>query len=190
MIQHVAKPAFAFLAVLFLNHDASAQPTNYVGLNFTVESTSDEFRPGIGIVYDRQMTRHSGLQTGVFYRNYAQDGYVTYTDGWGTHYIPFTVSERHLSVPVLYKFYSRIVDIAAGPTFDFYMGWKQRGKTGDLEVDSYNIDPAFAMGLLAKISKRIRLSEGFTLEPEVRANPLFTNNRYYVGFGIAGKYRL
>jgi hypothetical protein len=48
----------------------------------------------------------------------------------------------------------------------------------------------FNVGVLAKVSKSFKLTKEFYLEPEVRLNPLLTIERTYVGFGLAGKYKL
>lgn len=164
--------------------------TTYAGLNFTVENAGTSFRPGTGASFERQITKHSGIETGLYYRHYVQSGDIIYTDATSSQIFPFVVSERYLSIPALYKFYSRIVNIAAGPSFDFYMGWKQRNRSSGLKIENYDIDPNFHIGFLAKISKRISLSDRAVLEPELRINPMLTSGRSYAGFGIAGKYRL
>jgi hypothetical protein len=95
-----------------------------------------------------------------------------------------------LSLPVLYKFYARFINLAAGPNFDIYMGRKQKNKNPELRIDSYDTDPDFRIGFMAKASKRINLSETFVMEPEVRFNLMLGSGFSYTGFGIAGKYRL
>ncbi len=167
-----------------------AQNKSFIGMNFTVESGMYNFRPGLGFHFERQLTRRSGIETGLYYRTYAQQGTFTLTSSAGSASFPFTVVERHLSIPVLYKFYSRIVNLHIGPTFDFYMGWRHINKTSAFEVTDYSIDPNFSLGLMTKISKTIRLDDRFTLQPELRLNPVISHNRFYAGFGIMGRYAL
>jgi len=44
----------------------------------------------------------------------------------------------------------------------------------------------FNIGLLTKVSKNVKLTEKFYLKPEMRINPIITNDRRYIGIGIAG----
>ncbi len=178
-----------FILSLFLFSSTAllAQRQTAIGLNFTVETTADEdgALAGLGAVADFKITKHSGLETGVYLRSYkTRIRIFTPTDSWLV-----TVAERHLSIPLLYKFHSRIVNLAAGPTFDFFMGWEQKGNK-EAVVNAYSIDPEFNVGIMGKISKRINLSARFILEPEIRLNLIPTSDRSYVGAGIAGKYIL
>lgn len=178
------------LLMFVLSNNCFSQKTNYVGLDFTFENASGTFQPGIGMLFERKVTHHSGIETGLYYRNYKQDFIITVSDSVGSRSYYGLISERHISIPVQYKFYSRFINLTAGPTFEFYIGWKQKNKTSELAVSSYDINPAFSIGFIAKASKDIRLAENFILEPEVRFNPIFTSGRRYIGFGIAGKYQL
>jgi len=76
-----------------------------------------------------------------------------------------------------------------GPTFDFYLGWRERNESTGLLVNDYNIDPDFSIGLMGKISKSISLTDKIFLEPEVRYSYNFTFDRTYAGFGIAAQYK-
>lgn len=178
------------LFILFVK-SAQAQVQNFVGFNFTVEQGSNNFRPGAGLHFERKMTKRSGLETGIYYRNYVQNGTISMmTPGGGGYFLPFTVAERHISMPLLYKFYSRIVNLHVGTTFDFFTGWKQINQTSLVEVQEYSIDPSFALGAMLKISKQARISEKISLEPEIRINPIFSTGRIYAGLGILTRYAL
>lgn len=181
--------SFLLLLIAVINNTGYSQRTSYAGINFTIENSSGNFRPGIGGLFEMQLTRHSGFETGVYYRNYIQNFYLTYIDSFNLNTFFYKVSERHISIPVQYKFYSRIINLSIGPSFDFYLGWKQKN-TASITVNTYNIDPNFFIGILAKVSKKINLNKRFLLEPELRFNPIFTSKRSYTGFGIAAKYKL
>jgi hypothetical protein len=161
-----------------------------VGVAFTADIISDDyvnsyFIPGAGITYDFRVTKHSGLEGGVFFRNYIESSYFRVA---GIPYL-VAISERHISVPILYKFYSRIVNIAAGPDFDFYTGWKQRFKTGGAVVNSYSVSKNFFLGIQAKISKQIKLTDKCVLEPEFHFIPIVnTDYRSYIGGSINIRY--
>lgn len=169
-----------------------AQKSTLVGLNFTTETYGEQLRPGVGLIIERKLTRKSGIESGIYYRTYHTDWSTTVTGGSNppvTFY--YTIAERFISVPVLYKFYSRIVNLSAGLSFDFYMGYRQKNKSGTgLVVNSYSIDPNMAVGVQVKMSKPIRLDDKLVLEPELRLNPVITYNRSYAGIGLTAKYRL
>jgi hypothetical protein len=180
-----------FALILFLVSPVMllAQRHTAIGLNFTVETTADEdgALPGLGAVADFKITKHSGIETGVYLRGYKTRLRILVPPS--PNFWNVTIAERHLSFPLLYKYHTRIVNLAAGPTFDFFMGWKQKDNSGAV-VNSYSIDPEFNVGIMGKISKRINLSPKFILEPEIRLNLIPTSERSYLGLGIAGKYIL
>lgn len=174
------------LLIFAFSNDGYSQKKMIAGLDLTVETTGDHWVPGIGATFEYKLTKHSGLETGLFYRIYKVSGYA-YSNNFSQNFI---IAERHLSIPVLYKFYSSIVNFSVGPTIDFYLGWKQKmGKTV-IEIDTYDIDPTVSLGGMLKLSKTINLSEKLLLEPELRLNPILSNYRAYGGLGIAVKYRL
>lgn len=156
------------------------------GLDLTVETTGNHWVPGVGATFEYKLTKHSGLETGLFYRIYTVEGYVQASN----FYAEFLIAEKHLSLPILYKFYSSIVNFSVGPTIDFYLGWRQKMGKSDIPIDTYNIDPTVGLGGMLKLSKTINLSETLLLEPELRLNPILSNARAYGGLGIAVKYRL
>jgi hypothetical protein len=178
------------LLMLSASYNSVGQKAKHVGLTATLETSTSAFKPGVGLQYEQQFTRRSGLETGLFYRNYQQGLFVTISDGTNSVSSSINVSESHLSIPALYKFHTKIVNISAGPTFEFFMGWRQTNRDPVIRLDGYSMQHAFNIGVLTKLSKDIRLNERFILEPEVRLNPIVTNDRAYLGFGIAGKYRL
>ena len=176
--------------MLSAGYSSFAQKAKYVGLSGTLETSTNAFKPGVGLHYEQRFTRRSGIETGLFYRNYQQGMFITLSDGMNSVSSSVNVAERHLSIPALYKFHTKIVNISAGPTFEFFMGWRQTNRDPIIKLDGYSLDNEFNIGLLAKISKDIRISDRFILEPEARFNPIVTAGRGYLGFGIAGKYRL
>ena len=122
MRKSILKNAAILFPFLLMYFHAFSQPTNFAGLNFTVENSSWGFRPGLGIHFERQITKRSGIETGIYHRNYITKGSVIYSNQSGNTIMRFTVSERHLSVPFLYKFYSRFINLHAGLSFEFYTG--------------------------------------------------------------------
>lgn len=185
---------YYFLILLFalVSFNLMAQKTTLAGINFTTETYGEQLRLGIGLVIERKLTRRSGIESGIYYRTYHTDWSTTLTNGSNPPVIfYYTIAERFVSLPILYKFYSSIVNLSAGLSFDFYMGYRQKNKSGPpLIVTSYNFEPNMAVGVQVKMSKTIRLDEKLILEPELRFNPVITYRRAYGGLGITAKYRL
>ena len=68
-------------------------------------------------------------------------GVVSYTDASGTHTYSFIVSQRHLNLPVLYKYYSDVINFSVGPTQDFFFEWKQKDKDSPVRIENFDVDP-------------------------------------------------
>ncbi|MBD0288180.1 MAG: hypothetical protein ICV79_22555, partial [Flavisolibacter sp.] len=141
------------------------------------------FRPSIGLTFENQFSSYSGVETGLFYRIKKFSSIITYAGTSGSHSV--AVLEHHLNVPVLYKYYSRIINISVGPAIDFYIGWKQQKNESTILIQNYDVDPEVKLGFLAKVSKVIALNKQMILEPELRYSSI-----QRLGIGIAGKYRL
>ena len=180
--------SLCFLLVGFCLNSHSQRQT-LVGLNINGEIYPDEFRPGIGVVLERQFTKHSGLESGLFYRTQLSTGIITYTDASGSHASSFTVAQRHVNLSVLYEYYSHLVNVSAGPAFDFYLGWKQKEDEFPFPMKSYDVSPKIKVGFLTKVSKVCPLSKQFVLEPEIRFGSVHTLDEAGIGIGLAGKYR-
>jgi hypothetical protein len=175
------------LTCLFLQISFSNGQTK-VGAVLILEDANDNLsiRPSFGLVLDHRITRHSGLETGILYRTFRTSGVLTSSED--NIFLPFEVRESYLTVPILYKFHSRIVNVSAGPTLDFFVGWGDKSTSAGVEVTDFSVDPSFSFGGMLKISKAIRLSDVLYLEPDVRINPIFSSGRVYGGFGIAFTY--
>lgn len=176
-----------FLFFLLFTSFLFAQKKTYAGLNF-VNEISDEssVNTGLGLTIERQFTKHSGIESGVYYRTHRTS--FLFEDNISRLPDNFVVAERYISIPFLYKFYSRILNISAGPTFDYFVGWKQKG--GIIKLENVYMDPNVGLGFMLKFGKKINLSDHLILEPELRFNPILTFERAYLSLGIAAKYRL
>ncbi len=182
---------FPLIACLFL-HIATANSQTKFGVMLTLEDANDvlSIRPGFGLVLDHRFTRKSGIETGLFYRTFRTSGaFMTSEPAPADDYFfPFEVRESYLSIPILYKFHSRVVNISAGPTLDFFVGWRDKSTFSGVEVSDFSVDPSFSFGGMLKISKPIQISDNLFLEPDLRINPILTSGRIYGGLGIAFSY--
>ena len=183
-------PILRFLILLLLIFQFQttilAQQETRLGLNLT--TNIDQFsniKPEIGILFERKITNHSGFETGINYRTYQQN-FLFIIDNQSTY--P-TLNEMFISIPISYKFYSKIVNAGLGITYDYYLGWKQLG--GSTELTSYLPGNDYFMGLIGKISRLISLGDNLILEPEIKFNLLIIpSERHYFGFGLITKFDL
>jgi len=106
---------------------------------------------GGGITIERQVTKHSGIESGIYYQLLLMDWYVQTS----TNLFIYSVSEWYISIPFLYKYYSYFVNFSVGLTFDYFVGCKQKSGSAGVKVNDYSVSPAIAVGLLAKVGKRI-----------------------------------
>lgn len=179
------------LFVLFFLQITFIQAQTRVGVMLIAEDANDDIslRPSVGLVIDHQVTRKSGIEKGIFYRTFLGTILVfTELNGLSNTFF-VNVRESHITLPILYKFHSRILNLSVGPTFDFFMGWKQTGGFQEVEVNDYSISPSFGFGGMLKVSKSIWLSDRMSLEPDLRLNPVLSRSIIYGGFGIAIKYQ-
>lgn len=186
MIFHSAIRLFIALPAicLFVNNTFAQQ--SFIGLNIT---TNIDFnivlKPEIGIVFEQKVTNHSGFEAGLNFRT----NETLISIHLGNNYEHLSVNEQYVSIPVLYKFYSKILNAGIGVTYDYFIGWRQL--SGKSDITSYRTSNDYLIGLLGKISKPIRLSEKLVLEPEVKFNYMIQPlDRYYVGAGLVVKYLL
>lgn len=200
-MKKTARQILAAISVLLLTgSEAAAQnkstapdapfKTQYIlGINYMPEwqlnnpqmdggSSGGGFASNFGLSFEARFTRHSGLETGFYCRN------VKFPAGTADFPLSYPYPgwhERYFSIPVLYKFYSRIVNVGAGITCDFMFD-----NPHDSRYDRNRV------GILLKISKDIRLYKGLFLEPEFHYNPFWAEHmgdRFWMGFQIGLKYR-
>lgn len=166
--------------------------TQYIiGINGMIESSikdprakggnsSSDFVFDYGVSFEARFTHHSGIETGLYCRtmNFHERGDMS---GANLDRIPRSYG-RYLSIPVLYKFYSRILNFAVGFNYDIL-------------IDELNRDPGDTprhdFGAQLKVTKDIKLYKGLILEPFLMANQCLTGraDRTWVSAGLGVKYR-
>lgn len=184
-MRNLNKPLFfiaGLIIILFSSVSTlNAQNKTYLGIDFVNEvADKDHLRPGVGLNIARTFGKHSGIEAGAYYRTYIQ----SLSFSMAGHYFDADIRESHLSIPVLYKFSSRIVNVSAGPTFEVFLGWKDKSSPDEVEIDDYDIDPDYNLGVMFKLGKDLKLSEKLVFEPELRLNPIFSLERVYIGLGL------
>jgi hypothetical protein len=176
-----------------------AQKQISAGLNFTVEErTGGKSAAGFGAACDFKITKHSGLLTGVLRRTYS----TKFTIIAGPSNIQrVSGAERRLSLFLLYKFHSKILNFSAGSVFEFFAGLKEYPDNTATPINPFSLGSKFNAGIMGSISKNIRLSKKLIIEPELRLTILAPSGynilyvfvfpeKLYAGAGIALKYIL
>ena len=175
-----------FIVLLLTAITAFSQKTNLIGVNLNGEVYPGNFRPSPGISFETQLGKHSGIETGIYYRTDITHGITTYSDGAGTRLYPFTIAHRYFNLPMLYKFYSRFLNFSAGPTLDLFTGWKQKKDTMPAPVTGFEVNPRLDLGFLIKAGKAILLNNRIIIEPEIRY--AYLRDFGGLGVGVAVKY--
>lgn len=185
----LVRNAFSLLFVIGFSINAYSQQQSLIGLNVNSDVYLKKFRPSVGLTFEKQFLEHMGFETGLYYRTSKLSGDITYIDESGFYSNSFVVSLRYLTVPVLYKYYSKFLNFSAGPTLDFYLGWKQKNNGSTAQINNLEAGRKVNVGFLVKAGKMIPLSKQFLLEPELRFGSVQKFNDITLGIGIAGKYR-
>lgn len=163
-----------------------AQNKTIVGFNLTTNyDYYTTIKPEAGLIFEKQLTTHSGFETGINFRTYQWELYVLINN---QSYYPL-ISEKYISIPLSYKYYTKIVNASLGITYDYYVGWSQ--KNSSIDVTNFTKTDNYYLGLLAKISKPIRLDQDLVIEPELKANILLIPSLIeYYGLGITVRFNL
>lgn len=142
-----------------------------------------------GASFEARLTRHSGIETGLYCRTMNFRGrnasrMVYNGPGAPVHeefYMPRSYG-RYLSIPLLYKFYSRVLNVAVGFNYDILID--------ELRRDDRKT-PRNEFGVQLKVTKDIKLYKGLIFEPFVQLNQRLTGeaDRFWFGGGVGVKYR-
>lgn len=180
---------------------AFSQSKSFTALGVALLAEGDDYSavPAFGLSLEHKATQHSGFETGVYYRNFKQEYYYINHNMGSYNSVSFDSMLTYLSVPLLYKFYSNIVNFELGVTADLYLSGERLVYTYQRDVGDpvkKTFSPKARAGGLLKISKSINLGERLVLEPEIRVNRLLepihdsSPRALFVGFGIGIKYKM
>jgi hypothetical protein len=150
-----------------------------LGFDFTNESIEYNLRPGFGLNLTKSFTPKSSIEIGAYYRSYIQ----SFSFAVENQTFKTKILEKHLSVPITYKLYTKFINISAGPSFEFFLDLKQRG-ISDATVEQYELSPAYNIGFLFKAGKDFKVGDKLIVEPEFRLSPIPGLYRLYAGLGL------
>ncbi len=188
MAKHTLTRIILIILLVFQSHEnIAAQQKSRIGINITTNILSYSYvKPEIGLVFERQFTAHSGIEANLNFRTFAREFYTGSGGGSSVYHL---VNERYITIPVTYKYYTKIVNASLGVSYDYYLGWKEQYLSQGLV--SYWPGADYYIGAIGKISRQFALGEKFVLEPEVKFNiTLVPYDKYYFGIGLVGKFDL
>ncbi|MBP6611431.1 MAG: outer membrane beta-barrel protein [Paludibacter sp.] len=180
-----------FLISLFITICANGiaqQQQQLIGISLNSDFENKfKFKPGFGVMYEYQLKKHHGFEIGLNFKTKTAKFLIS-----GLTNEPFlnTINEFYLAMPVMYKFYTNIVNLSTGITFDYFIGWDDVDKVEGLRTISYSIEPKLNIGWAFKVGKTIKLSPKFVIEPEIQINPVFKYDYLYYGAAVKLKYKL
>lgn len=125
------------------------------------------YEPGLGVQLVYRITKHSGIESGIYYKIQARGGYYYFDTAFNLYY--WTVKERTLLLPVLYRYDSKTLNFTAGPVLKYSMGWKDRTKNPPAFIPPYALQN-FELIATISVSRNFYLNSAWILEPEIRAS--------------------
>jgi hypothetical protein len=164
----IRKMHFAILAtLLFTAHIFSQKKSLEIGIKVMTEFTHPKiYEPGIGLQSVLKLTKHSGVETGLYLKTDA-NSYFSYDSAFNLGYRQS--KEKNLLLPILYRFDSKFLSFTAGPILKYFMSWKDVTKAPPQTITRYN-QKTFELMASLSISKNFHLSPSLILEPEVRGS--------------------
>lgn len=187
--------------------DAHAHGKNELGLALHLERSpkvTTDIPPGaykttkgnwesiFGISYERLFTTHSGLALEINFRKSRNELQIPVASGASNiEMLYLTAVENIISLPLLYRYHSRIVNISAGPAVEYFTSARQPDRyappLGDYKT--YFVEQELSLGVLAGVSKTISATSKLMIEPGLYYNRLLSFRRSYYGASLAMKYR-
>ena len=143
----------------------------------------DGFAPGFGAQVVYRITKHGGLETGLYYQSRKVNYFVDAQSGGTAVSYTVQIAERRLQLPLLYRFDSKFLNFVVGTSLDYFLGWKEKSDNGEVKITSYDRD-ALSVALSAGISKSIFLTPTLILEPEAKFNLIVTDDDGGLGLNL------
>ncbi|MBC7874350.1 MAG: hypothetical protein H7Y01_10160 [Ferruginibacter sp.] len=124
------------------------------------------YGPGIGLQTIFNITKHSGLETGLYFK--INPKYYRYIDGAGI-FSGKNFPEKVVQVPLLYRFDSKPINFTAGLALDYILNLEKMKKSSP-----FGLSPDYFHRLelvsTISVSKSFYLNKSLVIEPELRAS--------------------
>ena len=190
---------FLIMCLCILKFNGYSQNKYFIGCSVIEDRAAAHLQTSGGISIEYLLNSKNGIETGINYRTCLNDKvFIPYATGSnGVAFAHYLISEKYLSVPFIYNHRSSLFNLSFGATIDIFVGWKEH-QINTQKIPSYNFDSKPLIGILGKLGKTFRLSNKFSIEPDLHFNPIITtytsfSNKYphniqYFGVGITTKY--
>ena len=183
------KKFILFVFVSLIAASALSQNQQYVGISLNPEFKDfNSLVLSYGVTYENQLSKHSGFEIDLIYRS-SVNYFVYNAPASGIFNVNEKIRESFISLPLLYKYYNDFVNISVGLSLNSFVGWKDLSENQNMQV-TYNVNPKFFAGWIAKVSKPFALSQKLVLEPEIYINPDIGYGHSYFGVSAKLKYKL
>ncbi|WP_268036405.1 hypothetical protein [Algoriphagus sp. PAP.12] len=172
-----------FVFTFRLETIAQSAPVNKLGLSLLGESFSykNGISPSIGFIWDRKVKGHNGFETGLFFRT-SLDRERLFTNWDYNNTTIYDVRENYITIPILYKYSSDILNVSGGLSMEYYLGWKQTG--GEPIGFMRFSDAIFDLGPIIKIGRTISMGGNLVIEPEIRLGNYAVDGGFFYGAGL------
>jgi hypothetical protein len=170
---HPMRKIYLFLSVLFCSLQSTfsqSSPAFELGLKISKEfSGGKDDGGGIGIQSVYKIARHSGIETGIFYKVKAIKyiGFQNINPTSMPFYEPFTESEKTILIPLNYRFESGLLNFTVGTGLNFLLNksdFKDINPEDKTDWKNNNMEMLLSGG----ISKSFRLNKTLIAEPEIK----------------------
>lgn len=152
-------------------------------MNEWVEGKS--YGPGIGLQAIYKITKHSGIETGLYYKTSPRFYFLVYTAG--NYYKK--VNEKTILIPLVYKFDSRLINFTAGMAVDYLIVKNQSDRDLSRSITKNNPGRAQFISTLS-VSKNFYLNESLIFEPEIRGSSYIPAGGGGVGFNLSFRKKI
>ena len=124
---------YTLLVACFLMACATASAQWRVGLSLYANKTAQtDLKPSAGLSFERTMGKRSTIEAGLSYRSCVDTGVryyyrpdAMYVEGYN---VTYAVTQKALSLPLLYTCHTAVAELSVGATVDFFFGWKEKSR--------------------------------------------------------------
>ncbi|MBK6936173.1 MAG: hypothetical protein IPH18_04280 [Chitinophagaceae bacterium] len=176
--------------------------------------------PAFGISFEKYISKKNSLETGILYRSCVDTGlkYYFFPTNWmnDRYTVTYSVKQSFLSIPLFYTRHTKILDISAGTTVDFFLNWKEKEKeivthsitsapvipvqvnpnspptfiydSPQLEIMANGPLPFYKFDNSVLLGLLFRVSKKFDIYKDIYIEPFFSYNPVVTDYSINRKY--
>lgn len=199
----------AFIFIIISCCRTYSQNKNTIGLDFQLEyqtktnvdwnyATTKTYQASAmavyGIVYERLLSKNTGIEVEIKYQTSPNEYSFLVPGGVNsTDQVKVSGKESFLSMPILFRYRTKILNISLGPTLDYFLNWKQTSSNyyipyGENSLPEYFFPDTWSLGLLFKISESIPIGDQCIVEPGIFYSPILSYKNNSFGLSVLVKH--